>query len=849
MHPSTRIPRLLLALAILPGLLAAPTAAQRPPAQLDGSEILHRMQKLGVVGSALYVGAHPDDENTRLISYLSNGLKVRTAYLSLTRGDGGQNLIGTELGEALGILRTQELLEARRIDGGEQFFTRAADFGYSKNSEETFAQWGRESVLADVVRVVRTFRPDVIITRFSTDGSGGHGHHTASAILAQEAFDLAADPGAFPEQIAEGLEPWQAKRLFFNASTWWNPKLAEVAEKDPSIWVRVDVGGYDPLLGASYTEIAGRSRSQHKSQGFGAAETRGELIEYLRLEKGADLATPDLFDRIELGWARFVDAYLIERTVRELVAAYDPKTPEQSVPILSKLVREFDRILRSKSPGSHWAILHRNSARELILQVLGAVIEIKAKQPSVAAGDSLTVTLSAMQRRSGVPLTVFQFHSPDSEGIPANEALSPNRPWTQEFVYKVPADRTFDQPYWLRTPPDHATVRPHRGPHWIEPMIPGAALFRCAVKLPDGPSFLIDLPSVHSWVDRVAGERMRAVGITPVASIEIADPVAIASGERTRVSVDIVALREDLGGRLEASAPDGWSIDAASQEVGPLRRGERRTMQVGVSRTKGARGGPLHLKYTGAYGASDRTMHVIDYSHILPQTWYSPADVLLVPLDVAVDAKTVGYIEGAGDDVAMALRRLAVTVERIDPATASPADLDGCDAIVTGIRAYNTVPALARIQPMLLAYVEKGGTLLVQYNTNGSDLVIDAKKIGPYPFVLTRDRVTVEEAPPTFLAPDHPLMTTPNRLGPADFEGWVQERGLYFPGELDPHYTALIAWNDPGEEPKNGALIACDYGKGRFVYTGISLFRQLPAGVPGAYRLLANLVARRTNGN
>ena len=350
---------------------------------------------------------------------------------------------------------------------------------------------------------------------------------------------------------------------------------------------------------------------------------------------------------------------------------------------------------------------------------------------------------------------------------------------------------------------------------------------------------------MQTWVDRVAGERSRPVVITPVASIGIPDAVAIVTGDRANVSVEVEALCDDLSGELECSAPEGWSIEKAPQPVEQLQRGERKRIEIGLRRAKQALAGTLHFSFSGPRGSTDKSLHVIDYPHILPQTWYTPADIKLVPLDVAVNVKNVGYIDGAGDDVAKALERLGVTVERIDPASAHAADLERCDAIVVGIRAYNTVKSLARFNATLLSYVESGGTLLVQYNTNGSDLVMDAKKIGPYPFALTRDRVTVEEAPATFLAPTNPLMTTPNQLGPTDFDGWVQERGLYFTGELDAKYTPLIAWNDPGEKPLNGALISCDFGKGRYIYTGISLFRELPAGVPGAYRLLANLLSRR----
>jgi len=822
--------------------IASGALAQRPPAQLDASEILHRMEKLGVVGSVLYVAAHPDDENTRLITWLSNGKKVRTAYLSVTRGDGGQNLIGPELGDALGILRTQELLEARRIDGGEQFFTRAVDFGYSKSAEETFAKWGREEVLADVVRVFRTFRPDVVLTRFATDGSGGHGHHTASAILAGEAFALAADPKAFPDQLAAGLEPWQAKRLFFNASTWWNPKLAEEAAKEPARWVAVDVGGYDPLLGASYTEIAGRSRSQHKSQGFGAAETRGEQIEYLRLEKGAPLSKPDLFDGVDLGWSRVPGAGGVQAIVSDLVGAYDAQAPDRSVPKLAELIRAMEKI----TPQSDGVRFQVGAARELVLQALGAVVEVGAASPRVAAGDSLKVTLSAMQRRPEPLLEVLGFQPPASEPVAVGQRLVANQRLTEEVAYAVPPASVIDQPYWLAGP-HLGLFHPAGRASGIQPTLPGVSVFRCTLRLPDGLELGVDRPLLQTRVDRVAGELTRPVAVTPVASIEIADPVAVVLGEQARISAEILALRDDVGGGIHVTAPPGWSLDAKPPAFEHLGRGERRAFDLVLRRSKEAPGGIVQLAFSGPQGASDRTMHVIDHPHVLPQTWYTAAEVKLVPLEVAVATKTVGYVDGAGDDAPLALERLGIAVERVDPATATASDLKRYDAVVTGIRAYNTAAALARFQPQLLAYVEAGGTLLVQYNTSGGDLVIDARKIGPYPFALTRERVTVEEAEPTFLAPEHPLLTTPNRIDATDFDGWVQERGLYFAGDIDPKYTALIAWSDPGEKPANGALIACDHGKGRFVYTGLSLFRQLPAGVPGAYRLLANLVARRAD--
>jgi LmbE family N-acetylglucosaminyl deacetylase len=825
--------------------------------QLDASEILHRMHKLGVVGSVLYVAAHPDDENTRLISYLSNGRKVRTAYLSLTRGDGGQNLIGPELGDALGIIRTQELLEARRIDGGEQFFTRAVDFGYSKSAEETFAKWGHDEVLADVVRVIRTFRPDVIITRFAPDSSGGHGHHTASSILANEAFEVAADPKAFPDAGA----PWQARRLFFNASTWWRKDIADVAAKDPETWLQFDVGGYDPLLGASYTEIAARSRSQHKSQGFGTAETRGEQLEYLQLQKGEKLSKPDMFAGIDIGWTRVERGDAIPSALRALIDGYDARAPEKSVQPLIAIVQRLDGLAISGSAERSWAAYQHGVAKDLLLQLCGIVVEATSKHPrfsGLASGvfAPKMESLSVIQRNPGVQVELVGMRLADGY-VTKLERLVPNRETQLEIPLSLrstaelemrpgsPPSPAFDQPYWLAQPHDtlyHPTPGRYAG---IEPTVPGAIYAVCDLRIEDTITIGVGRAVMNKWTDRVAGERMRQVLYTPAASIEIPENIALVRGDRASVTVEVEALTDDLGGTLSASLPEGWTLASQPAAIEHLALGERRALRLDIVRSPQAARGLMHLTFTGPNGATNLTQHVIDYPHILPQTWYTPADVHLVPLDVEVSVKTVGYIDGAGDDMPQALEQLGVVVQHIDPESARATDLAECDAIVVGIRAYNTKRALARIQPTLLAWVEQGGTLLVQYNTNGNDLVMDAKRIGPYPFSISRQRVTVEEAPAAFLAPKHALMNVPNELGPADFEGWVQERGLYFASELDPKYTALIAWNDPGEKPLDGGLIACDYGKGRFVYTGISLFRQLPAGVAGSYRLLANLIARR----
>jgi LmbE family N-acetylglucosaminyl deacetylase len=837
------------ALAALATFFPPALSAQRPPVQPNAAEILHRMQKLNVVGSVLYVVAHPDDENTRLITWLANGKKVRTGNLSLTRGDGGQNLIGPELGDALGIIRTQELMEARRIDGGEQFFTRAVDFGFSKNAAESFEKWGRQEVLSDVVRVIRTFRPDVIITRFAPDRSAGHGHHEASAILAHEAFDLAGDPNAFPEQLKEGLEVWQPRRLFFNGSTWWKRDLAEFAQTDPD-WFVVDVGGYDPLLGVSYTEFAGRSRSMHKSQGFGAAEVRGPAMEYLKFVKGDRPAKADIFDGIPLGWDRLGAPQFADR-IAALIAAFDPQHPARSIEGLIALLNalEQDPKVMAQVPHVHMAV------QQLIANCAGLAVEVLGPRALVAHGGATAEVV--VTNRSPWPVKVLDvFPSGGAKGprpvwadtvVPAGQQVV--LPWMDE----VPAHQV-DEPFWLHH--DHGTLHRLDDPRHIgRPVMPRTVDVRIRVGPDMGATIVHRVTPLYKWVDRVAGERIRPVSITPVASVIPKGNNLIARGGPQTIEVEVEALTDSLVGQLNISLPGGWGTTKDIKRVDIATRHDRQKFIFQLMPAANAEAGVARFEFVGPQGRSDRTLHEIDHPHIMPQVYYTPAEVKLVPLDVKCTARRVGYIKGAGDDVPQALEQLGVQVDVVDPALATLNSLKNYDAIVVGIRAYNTVKALKELNPVLKQYVEEGGTLVVQYNTTPSfglsglrDMVVDPPTLGPYPFTITRGRVTVEEAPPTFLDPEHPLLNTPNKITMADFDGWVQERGLYFLGDVDPRYTKLIAWNDPGEDPLDGALITCDHGKGRYVYTGISFFRQLPAGVPGAYRLFANLISPRTTG-
>ncbi len=811
--------------------------AQRPPEQPEASRILHSMEKLPVVGSVLYVAAHPDDENTKLIAWLSNGAKVRTGYLSLTRGDGGQNLIGTELGDGLGIIRTEELLAARRIDGGEQFFTRASDFGYSKTPEESFAKWGHQEVLSDVVRVIRMFRPDVIITRFSEQPGPTHGHHTASAILAHEAFDLAGDPKAFPEQIAEGLQPWQPRRLYFNGSTWWNKNLDQIAKTDKD-WYAVDVGGYDPLLGLSYTEIAGRSRSMHKSQGFGAAETRGEQLEYLHFEKGDRPKGDQFLEGIDMTWSRVKGSEAVNKSVTALLAGYDQVHPEKSVAELERLATAVDAL-----PASDWKDFTRNRVNQLLLNVTGTVVEALAKAPYVVTMDSIQVNLDLLTRSSA---------SVRFEGGSGTETLTKNVVRSIPVGLKAPLSP--DQPFWLARP--HGSLFDIEDPKLIGlPITPARLQVPYTLRFAGGTEVKGTVPVYYRTVDRVKGELVQNCEVVPPVSLFASPSVLIVKDTAAIEGFGVEAYTDLAKADLICELVADWNLRPSQQELGAMKSGERKGAAITVA-PRGAKHPtePYLRMAVGHAGPTNLTRRIIDYDHIPTRSWYTPATFRAVPLDVKVDAKRVGYVMGAGDNVPQATEALGVTVDMIDPSIAKLEDLKQYDAIVTGIRAYNATKGMKELHPLLIQYVKEGGTLVVQYNTTprsftgDTDFQIDPATLGPYPFNISRDRVTVEEAAPSFPNPENPLLNTPNKITKADFEGWVQERGLYFAGDIDAHYTPVISWNDPGEKTMDGALISCDFGKGRFIYTGISFFRQLPAGVPGAYRLWANLISKREKG-
>ncbi|HSP14333.1 MAG TPA: PIG-L family deacetylase [Thermoanaerobaculia bacterium] len=808
------------------------------------SELQLALKKLTVVGSALYVAAHPDDENTAMLAWLSNDRLVRTSYMSLTRGDGGQNLIGDEKGELLGVIRTQELLAARRIDGAEQYFSRAIDFGFTKSPQETLSIWDRDKVLADVVWVIRKVQPDVIITRFPTTGEGGHGQHTASAIMAEEAFRLAGDPTKFPEQL-KYVGVWQPKRIFWNRFGWQrlDPNSPELAND-----IRIDLGGYSPLLGRSYTEIAGESRSQHKSQGFGARESRGTQMNYFKLT-GGDPAHDDLFEGVNLTWSRYAGGEKVGTLLQQAYDTFDAHNPAKSIPTLLQALQELDRLGATEAWSSRanpWIDVKRRELLEAIRGCAGLSIDVSAGDSAVTPGGEIPVSVTVVNR-SDVPLTLSTVASPyASPGKAPNVALKYNEPVKTDIVIRVPADMPYSQPYWLRKAPskgmfnvdDQTLIGRAENP----PAIPITVSFNAGFM----QTLIFTVPAVYRWVDAVRGEQVRNVDIVPAVTANLDEHVYLFPDAKPKnVAIKLRDFAGATDGTVSLEVPKGWQVSPASVPLSMKKKSDEADVKFVV--TPGAAAGQeTGLRTVVDLGSRKLSYQLttIDYPHIPAQRVFSDADSRLVRIDLKRRGQRVGYIMGSGDEIPDFLRQSGYDVTMLTDADLDAANFSRFDAIVAGVRAYNTRPAMRTAHGKLLAWVEKGGTYVVQYSSlNPQPLLVDPP--GPYPFKVTSERVTVEEAPVRILDPSHPLLTTPNKITAEDFNGWVQERGVYFTKDWDTKYQTVLESHDPGEPDHPGGELYTHYGKGVFIYTGYAWFRQLPAGVPGAFRLFVNLVSAR----
>ena len=828
-------------LALLAALAAAagPLLAQWRPTP-PSSVLLHDLRKLRTTSAALYVAAHPDDENTRLISYLANGKLAETAYLSLTRGDGGQNLVGPELREGLGVIRTQELLAARRIDGGTQFFSRANDFGFSKHPDETFTFWNRDSVLADAVWVIRKWRPDVIVTRFDPESAGRtHGHHTASAILAVDAFHAAADPTRFPEQLRHGVEPWQATRVLFNTSWWFYGSQEAFDAADKSDLFTVDAGPYYPLLGTSNGELAAHSRSRHASQGFGSSAQRGSELEYLKLLAGPnDGARVDLFAGIDQTWSRVPGAEAVGQVLAKAERAFDVAAPARVLPELL----EARRLMRALPPGRY-----RDSKLpaldRLIADLLGVYAEATTADSLATPDQQLQLEYELVARNLGEH--ELQLTGLRAAGGAADSqrdtlvALEDNRRHTGTLAVTLGPGTS--NPYWLE---GEATEGMYAAPDFGLRGLgenPAAATVTFALRV-DGEPLALEVPVRHKRTYPDRGEVYRPLAVVPAVGVAFAERVYVLADAAPReiaVRVEPQVARA-VEGRLRLEVPAGWRVEPAERPIALAAGAPGQTVRFTVTPAAGTGDFRLAAALTTDDGTRfDRAVELVRYPHIPLQVMTAPAEARAVRLELRRAGERIGYVVGAGDAVPEALRAIGYTVDELAAGDMRPDRLDRYDAIVLGVRAYNTQDWLAGVNDRLLAYVERGGTLVVQYNTNRG---LDMDKLAPYPLSLSRDRVTVEGAPVTFVKTDEPVLTRPNALDARDFTGWVQERGLYFPNTWDARYRPVLEMHDPGEDPTRGALLVADYGKGHYVYTGLSFFRELPAGVPGAYRLFVNLL-------
>jgi len=825
---------LFIALLALPAIIFC-----QKPLKPNSADIFDAIQKAQVLGSVLYIAAHPDDENTRLIAHFSNHDHYHTTYLSLTRGDGGQNLIGTEIGPLLGLIRTQELLGARRIDGGNQLFSRANDFGYSKHPDETFSIWNKEEVLADVIWAIRKTRPDIIVNRFDHRSPGTtHGHHTGSAMLSYEAFTMAADKSVYPEQL-KFVAPWQAERQFFNTSWWFYGSQEKFETADKSNMATVDVGAYYPTKGISNNEIASLSRSSHKSQGFGSTGSRGSEYEYLELVQGRKV-TPeeDPLEGINTSWSRIPGGEKIGAMLDEIERDFDLANPAKSIP---SLVATYNALGMIPDDG-FWVPQKRAAIKDIIAWCAGLFVEAVADNFAGAPGQKLKIDIEAINRSTANVKLIEYSLSPGLQMTNADAKLSSNEPYKESLEYTIPSTAQFSSPYWLK---EAGTV----GMYSVEdqnlrgiPEDKRPVLMHYKLNI-EGLTLDYETALVYKRNDPVDGEVYRPFEISPPIFLNFTEETLMFGSDAPKtVSLTVKAGASDVKGTISLNAPTGWIIEPAEIEVALEDQGQEEILHFEITPPTASSTDEVTANFTDRLTGEQfgYSANIIEYDHIPTQTVLKKAVAKAVKLDLVKVGNKVGYVMGAGDKVPEFLTQVGYEVTLLDENDLAGGTLSSYDAIVIGIRAYNTNERLKFYKNALLDYMDKGGNVIIQYNTNRG---LNSEDFSPYPLQISRDRVTDEEAKVTILAPDHPVIKGPNQIVDQDFDGWVQERGLYFPNEWDSNFTAILSCHDPGESPMEGSLLVAPYGKGWFLYSGISWFRELPAGVPGAYRLFANMIS------
>ncbi len=853
------------------------------PEERGATGLVLKLRELSTGASFLQATAHPDDEDNGLLVLLSRGRGIRTALLTATRGDGGQNEIGPELFEAIGIVRTEELMAMHRQDGVQQYFTAAYEFGYSFSVEETLEKWGKEQTLGDIVRVIRTTRPDVVTT-LRPSGRGGGQHHQTSAILTREAFRAAADPNRFPEQIEEGLRPWQALKLYSRSGIGAGRGRARRSRDEEAHLVTMDIGAYDPILGRSYFQMGLEGRSSHRCQGMAQLRALpGSRQSVYKLEDAVlDVASEemDLFDGVEMSLSRWKDFVEDEGDAAQFVRdgidalqdevaaaekAFDGSAPWKTLPPLRRGL-EFVRKLRhdvassSLSPLARYELEHRLAPKttefeEAIVLAHGMGFDPIASRGEVTRGGRFEIHARVVNPSpEPIVLQSIEALTPEGWGVvdesaPRGATLANNLGLESCFRVTVSTDAVYDRPFWER---NHAVDRfdiadhTYFGQPWRSPAVHAQVTFRSGdteVSLSEPVQYRYEGP----WVGT---EKQKIVSVLPLVSVTLAPKVVVfptAADDKTRlVSVEAVYKgTEPAEGVLVLEAPAGWSVEPTRAELRFQRENEAITVRFQVTPPEAVESGGYDIKAAATLNGETfrEGFQTIAYHHIQTRYLFHPAQATVQALDVQVAPVKVGYVMGVGDEIPTAIRQLGAELVMLEEQDLAEGDLSHYDVIITGVRAYLNREDLRAYNHRLLDYVKDGGTMLVMYNK----FEFNSAQWGPYPKKVSRNRVTVEEAPIQILEPEHPVFQRPNRITENDWYGWVQERGLYFlEEEGDPRYRELLAAEDPWDYnagTKKGMLVEAEYGKGRWMYIGLGFFRQLPAGVPDAYKVFANLLS------
>ena len=797
----------------------------------SSSNIIQMLDKLDVFGKVLYIAAHPDDENTRLITYLANEKKYETAYLSATRGGGGQNFIGTHLKENLGLIRTQELLKAREIDGGIQFFTSAVDFGYSKGPVESLEFWDEDKMLYDFVWIIRKFRPDILITRFNQTPGITHGHHTASAILAQKAFNMSGDPDVYPDQL-KLVKPWKPQRIFWNTSS----RFFNLDKYDKDKMLKVDVGIYNGLIGKSYNEIASESRSMHKSQAFGALRRRGSEIELFVHTQGKT-AKSDMMEGIDTSWGRVRPHDTLKELIRQSKDSFDIRKPHKITSYLAGAYKELNRIT-----DRHWREIKKKEIKNLIKATTGLFFESLSDVEIAAAGDDIKINFEAINR-SPVDINLKKIVLLDNE-IPINYSLINNQFFRKEISFSVPDDLKISEKYWLVNKPSFGTYSIDDLKDLGAPDNSSAFISKFYFEI-EGHEVTYSSPLENKTNNPTKGDDYKTFSVgNPIYINPKNEMELFVNSNKKDIEIEVIAGKDNYSSNITIDAPAGVKYSPEFHAVSFERKGEKKTLKFEIDLS-----GQKDTNYDIKFRASDenksynRGIDFINYDHIPLQTRFPESSVSIKKFNLNSKSKKIAYLMGPGDLVPQSLGLVGYQVDLLTNEQINLKTLRKYDALIFGVRAFNVDKSLTQLKPQIMSYIEEGGNVIVQYNTSSRWNNLDLNSFLPHNLNISRNRVSEENAPVTILNANHPALNTPNKISLDDFDGWVQERGLYFPNEWSVNYETLITSNDKGEKPNDGGILISKIGKGHFVYTSYSWFRQLPAGVPGAYKIFSNLLS------